>query len=571
MRVPERLLYVFVFSCLGLFLCARHVDASDKEKDKYRIDKMPPARFLTPERSEDDYRAYGIGACPDVFAVDGDAYDLLEAVVALGDRRTGSQEYRCAAEVVKNTLAAMGYDVELMEYNFPYYEVEAGSFHVRRTSNGVEYDSFPLMYSPPTATTEGRFVRGEVTRPRLGKDLSGRVVLFKPNIISRHLDKKALKWQEKGAVGLIVPAGMWPNLGKELPYPSRAHSTSYHYSGLPGFVVAYADELLGEEVEMKNPSRIFCGKGFNVVAKTPGDHDEYIVVSGHLDAWYGGALDDGTGVAAMVEAADMLKDEKHEVGVIYLAADGEEIGLIGSAEFTRRFGLGKVKAMVELDMVSSIYNYGEAPLDEPDRLMTRFVAATPQVKPFAREVFSGLDSKVYYIGPPVWRSLYGGLPTDMEWFYAAGIPSVFLYCPAKYYHTERDSMEWMHREDLNDVAAGVADLIRRLQDADLPERVPNTIKIDFDAQVMEDGKIEFRIDLPGRPKRADVKVYCYYELGFEREIECERNDESVYIGTYSPPYVGSCQFLAMYNKGKSFGQAWQELKVDRPGPPEEDE
>lgn len=35
--------------------------------------------------------------------------------------------------------------------------------------------------------------------------------------------------------------------------------------------------------------------------------------------------------------------------------------------------------------------------------------------------------------------------------------------------------------------------------------------------------------------------------------------------------VGSGQFLATYNKGKSFGKAWDELDVDRPGPPEEEE
>ena len=81
-------------------------------------------------------------------------------------------------------------------------------------------------------------------------------------------------------------------------------------------------------------------KGYNIVGVIPGkDRTKAIVVSAHYDA-IGitgglGALDNASGVAAMLRVADNLLrlGEPPETDIIFCAFDGEEIGLVGSQAF----------------------------------------------------------------------------------------------------------------------------------------------------------------------------------------------------------------------------------------------
>ena len=81
-------------------------------------------------------------------------------------------------------------------------------------------------------------------------------------------------------------------------------------------------------------------KGYNIVGVMPGkDRTKAVVVSAHYDA-VGitgglGALDNASGIAAMLHVADSLLHlrEQPETDIIFCAFDGEEIGLVGSQAF----------------------------------------------------------------------------------------------------------------------------------------------------------------------------------------------------------------------------------------------
>jgi Zn-dependent M28 family amino/carboxypeptidase len=86
----------------------------------------------------------------------------------------------------------------------------------------------------------------------------------------------------------------------------------------------------------------------NLVGKIPGSDpklkDEYVVLSAHIDHLgigpaingdkiYNGAMDNGSGTAAILEVAKSLKGEKLKRSVLVVFVTGEEKGLLGSRYF----------------------------------------------------------------------------------------------------------------------------------------------------------------------------------------------------------------------------------------------
>ena len=82
--------------------------------------------------------------------------------------------------------------------------------------------------------------------------------------------------------------------------------------------------------------------GHNVIAEIPGTDlkDEVVMIGAHLDSWHGGtgATDDGTGVAACMEAMRILKTlGLHPRRTIRIALwGGEEQGLLGSKGYVKQ-------------------------------------------------------------------------------------------------------------------------------------------------------------------------------------------------------------------------------------------
>ncbi|GAB2965707.1 M28 family metallopeptidase [Hymenobacter coalescens] len=111
----------------------------------------------------------------------------------------------------------------------------------------------------------------------------------------------------------------------------------------------------------------------NVLAVLPGTTrpDEYIVYSAHWDHFgvgraiegdsiYNGAVDDGTGLAALLSIAEAFQQarEKPQRSIVFLAVTAEEQGLLGSAYYAQHppFPLNKTVADLNMDM---LWPYGE--------------------------------------------------------------------------------------------------------------------------------------------------------------------------------------------------------------------
>lgn len=111
----------------------------------------------------------------------------------------------------------------------------------------------------------------------------------------------------------------------------------------------------------------------NVIAMLPGSDpklkDEFVVFGGHLDHLgigaaiqgdkiYNGAMDDGSGIASLIEIATMAKQElKLKRSLLFVAVTGEEKGLLGSRFFSLNPTVaGKnIVADINMDMYLPLY------------------------------------------------------------------------------------------------------------------------------------------------------------------------------------------------------------------------
>lgn len=79
--------------------------------------------------------------------------------------------------------------------------------------------------------------------------------------------------------------------------------------------------------------------------------DEFILVGAHLDAFYAGADDNGSAVAALLEAARVLKNYQFERSIRFAAFDLEEFGSVGSTRYVEAGYANDVKSAIIMDMI----------------------------------------------------------------------------------------------------------------------------------------------------------------------------------------------------------------------------
>lgn len=126
---------------------------------------------------------------------------------------------------------------------------------------------------------------------------------------------------------------------------------------------------------------------WNVIGTVRGSQqpDEWVMCGNHRDAWVFGAVDPGSGTAAMLEAVhgigSLLKSGwKPKRTLIFASWDGEEQGLVGSTEYVEQYAndLDKAVAYFNMDAAVSGPNFG--------------ASAVPSLKQFVRDVARAVPS-----------------------------------------------------------------------------------------------------------------------------------------------------------------------------------
>jgi Zn-dependent M28 family amino/carboxypeptidase len=92
---------------------------------------------------------------------------------------------------------------------------------------------------------------------------------------------------------------------------------------------------------------------YNVQAEWPGTSksNQVVLVASHLDAFYAGADDNGSAVAAMLETARAVRKHRFARTIRFIAFDLEEFGSVGSTRYIEAGYADDVRVAVVLDMI----------------------------------------------------------------------------------------------------------------------------------------------------------------------------------------------------------------------------
>jgi hypothetical protein len=262
-------------------------------------------------------------------------------------------------------------------------------------------------------------------------DVKGAIV-----VIQRPKDVEVARWfiardhairvlHERGALALLLATTHPKAMAAGMCPPSTEDAC-----GLEPLPVGYLGAAEGEKVVSLagiGKARVVArhesapgGTASNVVAEIPGSSlaGEIVVVGAHLDSVHTspGAIDDGAGVASLMEAARVLRalDVRPQRTVRFVFFTGEELGMVGSRAYVKGHAIEMpaTTAMVQIDSADTpwtgFFAYGR------DDLRPRLEAALAPVASLgANHVYPPTD--------PLMRLAY----SDQAPFYLAGVPALF--------------------------------------------------------------------------------------------------------------------------------------------------
>ena len=214
---------------------------------------------------------------------------------------------------------------------------------------------------------------------------------------------------------------------------------------------------------------------FNIIAEIPGTDlkDQVVMMGGHFDSWHGGtgATDDGTGVAAVVEAARILKalnlQPRRTIRIGLWAA--EEEGLIGSHSYVAQHfgervgggggmggmfggGGGELKLKPEHEKLSVYFNH--------DNGSGKFRGIYLQGNEAARPIFRVWLAPFASMGAST-ITVQNTTGTDHQSFDGVGLPGFqfiqdWLEYETRTHHSTADVFERVQADDMKQAATIMA-------------------------------------------------------------------------------------------------------------------
>ncbi len=231
------------------------------------------------------------------------------------------------------------------------------------------------------------------------------------------------------------------------------------------------------------PDTVALGEGpqtaYNIVAEWPGTSKskEVILLASHLDAFYAGADDNASAVAAMLEVARAVRQHRFARTIRFIAFDLEEYGAIGSTRYVEAGYANDVVTAVVMDLIGYSSNetgsqddlFGIKLPDTADFLLTigNANSSDQTQKMLALADAYGLANLFGVIAPGdgtyfLSSILFMRSDNDLLWY--KGIPTVFLSDTANLrnpnYHKPTDTPETLNPDFLGSntrlIAASIA-------------------------------------------------------------------------------------------------------------------
>ncbi len=346
--------------------------------------------------------------------------------VDIGPRVAGTAGEAMARDYLEAMLRSYGYEVSEQAFAF-----DASAYLPARVDAGA--DAFPAIAFRGSAAgaVKGRIVAaGNGRRAEIPAEVRGTIALIRRgDVLFNDMVQNAMA---AGATAVII-------------YNNVPGSLIADVAAAPIPVVGLAQQA-GQAIAERaaagameggvtvSPPR---GTAYNVIARPKGASACTTVTGGHYDsvAVTGGADDNASGAAAVIEVARMAAARKLAGDNCFVLFSGEEIGLFGSQAFVEQLSpdaLVRLRGMLNLDVVgmsTPLELVGDAGIVEQARVegQRAGVGATPAVLPV-------------------------GASSDHASFEAKGVPVVMFTRADNLIHTQRDAMGRVGATALRDAA-----------------------------------------------------------------------------------------------------------------------
>ena len=216
----------------------------------------------------------------------------------------------------------------------------------------------------------------------------------------------------------------------------------------------------------------------NVIATRPGD-DQWLVIGAHIDSVPEsvGAVDNATGVAAMLSIAKFLSQVDSPHTLVFVGFGAEELGVPHGSEYYVQSlpETSQIMAMLNIDAIGAgKYPYVHAGatvhmyLPEDERVV--FTGGSTWVRELALDVAQTLKMELRTAPSQYWNG-YTGAWSDHYAFVEADVP--IAYFEAWDWHGDADNPWWGKETDEGDISNTTADTLDQV----IPEKVEQITEI----------------------------------------------------------------------------------------------
>jgi Peptidase family M28/PA domain len=362
----------------------------------------------------------------------------LDALAAMGEKGAGSTAGQMAAMYIEGKFATLGLTVTTESFQFPRWVLTDKSFSV--TFDGTTLTpGFDVFEASGSGTIDAALVdAGTATAGDLqGLDLTGKVALVRRDP-SFHRSTQLKNVRDAGAIGMLYLSIAGENL-------RQVGSVRYDWETddvIPAITIGADDgKTITDALAAQKPVTVHMGvtetsmpgTGTNVIAKLQGEVDEQIVMGAHYDTWFTGSSDNSGGVAELLEIAHRRAQRgKPHYTEVFVAFDGEEIGLYGGYDYYRKHDI------VAKEAILAMLNF-----ECPAALSPDIAALVHSNQPKLDDALQAAHLRqIYsqYAGLEIVAQIFGGIiPTDVQGIYRGGTPAVTTAVDFPYYHTVKDT------------------------------------------------------------------------------------------------------------------------------------
>ena len=379
-------------------------------------------------------------------------------------RTGGSEEELRAAEILEARCRALGVEARIESFPVPMGEIQEAQ--VLADGEEIPCKGF---FRCGSGCAEGELYYMPGQDPVSIAGAAGKIVLMDTQGIGRFTYRDLVK---AGAKGILFQYGRLHDPNRDIDQRELREHVRDGAEKLPCAMIHAAEAVAlvkkgTHRVRILVRQREYEGRSRNVVARIPGETEEWILLSAHYDSTSlsHGAYDNMSGCAGLLGVMEALRNKPLRRGLCFVFCGSEERGLLGSKAFARdhEAELEQVVLNVNLDMIGSV--------------MGKFIACVSGEE--------GLKHYLRYLGAELGFPLSprtGVYSSDSTSFADKGVPAVSLARVATDkvapIHCRHDDQRLLSMEQLKKDIVFISEFTRRMAQAavcpvsrEMPEKI----------------------------------------------------------------------------------------------------